>query len=114
EKLEILWKGNVIRTIPAPPGSRHLAADFEADAGQSGWFAARAIEIPTETVRFAHTSPVYVRVGDDRGIVPQDAAFFVPIMDRAIAAFQSDPGFQSPADRDAMVSIFQQARTVYE
>lgn len=64
-------------------------------------------------MRFAHTSPVYVRVGNDLGIVPEDAAFFVDSMDRAIAFLQSVPGFHSPADRDAMVSMFRQARAVY-
>jgi hypothetical protein len=113
EKLEVLWKGKVIKTVAAPPGSHHLAADFDADANQTGWFAARAFEKPTETVGFAHTSPVYVRAGDDRGIVPEDAAFFVASLDRAIAFLRSVPGFHSPADRDAMVIEFQQARAVY-
>jgi hypothetical protein len=113
EKLEVLWKGTVIKTVAAPPGSHQLAMDFEAEANQTGWFAARAFESPTETVRFAHTSPVYVRMGNDRGIVPEDAAFFVDSMGRAIAFLQSVPGFHSPADRDAMASMFQQARAVY-
>jgi len=114
EKLEVLWKGKVIKKVAAPPTSHQLSVDFEADTNQTGWFAARAFEKPTETVRFAHTSPVYVRVGDDHGIVPGDAAFFVTSMDRAIAFLQSLPGFHSPADRDAMVNTFQQARAVYE
>jgi len=114
EKLEVLWKGKVIKMVAAPPTSHQLSVDFEADTNQTGWFVARAFEKPTETVRFAHTSPVYVRVGDDRGIVPEDAAFFVTSMDRAIAFLQSLPGFHSPADRDVMVNTFQQARAVYE
>jgi hypothetical protein len=100
--------------VAAPPGSKQLSADFAADTNQMGWFAARAFEKPTETVRFAHTSPVCVRAGDDRGIVPEDAAFFVASMDRSIAFLQSLPGFHSPADRDAMLSMFQQARAVYQ
>jgi len=114
EKLEVLWKGHVIKTVAAPPRAHSLTADFESEANQTGWFAARAFEMPTETVRFAHTSPVYVRVGSERGIIPEDAAFFVASMDRAITFLESDPGFHSPADRDAMMSMFQQARSVYE
>jgi hypothetical protein len=113
EKLEVIWRGKVIRTINAPPGSHRIAADFEADANQTGWFAARAFEKPAVTVRFAHTSPVYVRVGDDRGIVSQDADYFVASMDQAIAFFKSAAGFRSPTERDAMLSMFKQAREVY-
>ena len=114
EKLEVVWKGKVIKTVVAPPGSHQLEADFTADADQTGWFAARAFEKPTETVRFAHTSPVYVRAGDDRGIVPEDAAVFVASLDRAIAFLQTLPGFKTSVDRATMMDMFQKARAVYE
>jgi hypothetical protein len=83
-------------------------------ASESGWFVARAFEKPTETVRFAHTSPVYIRVGRDPGIVDEDANFFLDWMDREIKFFTTVPGFRREADRRAMVEIFREARTVYE
>ena len=57
DRLEVILNGKTIRSIE---GSGKLEADFTVDVGHSGWFAARAFEKPDRTVRFAHTSPVYV------------------------------------------------------
>jgi hypothetical protein len=114
ERLEIIWKGEVIKSATAPPHSHHLQANFDVHVKRSGWFAARAFEKPTATVRFAHTSPVYIHVGLDHGVVPADARFFVSWLDHEIKFYEGSPDFRSPADRDAMLATFRRARDVYE
>jgi hypothetical protein len=114
ERLEIIWKGEVIKSVTAPPHSRRLQVNFDVQMNGSGWFAARAFEQPTASVRFAHTSPVYIRVGSDRGVVPADAQFFISWLDREIKSYEGSPDFRSPADRDAILATFRSARDVYE
>jgi hypothetical protein len=114
DRLEILWKGNVVKQVTAPLDAHNLSADIAIPAAHTGWIVARAFEKPTETVRFAHTSPVYVQVGDDHGIVPEDAEFFLQLMDGEIKFYQNLSGFRTVADRQAMVNMFQKARAVYE
>jgi len=110
DRLEVVFKG---RTIHTERGSGKISADFTADVRETGWFAARAFEQVDHTVRFAHTSPVYVEVGGDKGVVREDARFFIDWIDREIAFYKALPGFRKPADREAMLALFTQARKVY-
>ncbi len=113
DRLEILWKGKVVKDVTAPPGAHKLTADLAIPVTHTGWIVARAFEKPTDTVRFAHTSPVYVRVGNDPGIVAEDAEYFVRLMDDEIKFYENLSGFHTDADRQAMVNMFRKARAVY-
>jgi hypothetical protein len=110
DRLEVIFKGRITRTLR---GTGKLAADFSVDVRETGWFAARAFEKPDRTVRFAHTSPVYVEIGGQTGIVREDAQFFIDWIDREIAFYRDLPGFREPADRNAMLALFTAARQVY-
>lgn len=112
-KLEILWKGKVVKRVIAAPNTDKLSADIVFTVPGTGWFVARAFEKPTKTVQFAQTSPVYVQVGHDRGIVPDDARFFVRLMDREIRHYLNISGFRTAADRQAMLNMYERARAVY-
>jgi len=114
ERLEVVWKGKVIKSVVALPGEHRLVADLQVPASETGWFVARAFEKPSESVRFAHTSPVYVRVGRSSGIIPEDARYFITMMDHEIEFYGNVSGFRSEADREAMVDMFQKARRIYE
>jgi hypothetical protein len=136
DRLEIIWSGQVVKTIRASGGSRELHVEYEFDAQRSGWFAARVFEKPAPAIemdvqktgwlslrvsekpaqasRFAHTSPIYVRVGNDPGLVPEDAKFFLDWIDREIEFYKNLKIFRSEAERVAMLSLFRLARPVYE
>lgn len=114
DRLEIIWKGKVVKTMPASGESSNLRVRFEFDAKESGWVAARAFEGPGRVIRFAHTSPVYVKVGEDPGIVPEDARFFLSWIDRETKFYERLPGFRSEGDRQMMLDLFRRARRVYE
>jgi hypothetical protein len=114
DRLEILWKGELVKRVIAPPNAHELSADIVFKVPRTGWFVARAFEKPTKTVQFAHSSPVYVQVGHDRGIVPQDADYFVTLMDREAKFYRHISSFRTAADRQAMVDMFKKARAVYE
>jgi hypothetical protein len=113
DKLEIVWKGQVIKSVTATTADSKLAADAEVDANETGWVAARAFEKSSPSIRFAQTSPVYVQVGTSRGIVAEDVKFFLNWLDREIEFYKRQPGFKTEFDRQAMLEFFRQARAVY-
>ena len=111
DRLEVIFKGKTVRTVM---GAGKLVIDLNADIAEAGWFAARAFERPDRTVRFAHTSPVYVQVPGRTGVVAEDARFFIDWIDREIAFYAGLPGFREPAHREGMLALFRSARQVYE
>jgi hypothetical protein len=113
DRLEIVWKGRVVKTVKASDHALSLSADFETDAQETGWFAARALEKPTETARFAHTSPVYVQVGSDGGLVPDDAKYLLALVESQIKLSETARGYRSEANRQAMLAFFRKAAAVY-
>jgi len=113
DRLEIIWKGHIVKTVKANDNVQSLNADFEMDAQESGWFAARAFEQPTETVRFAHTSPVYVQVGGDGGLVADDAKYLLALVERQVKFCETTSRFRNEADRQAMLAFFRKAVAVY-
>jgi hypothetical protein len=60
ERVEILAGGKVVRTLKPGPGNSELKASFRIPVSGGDWIAARCFERNPQTVRFAHTSPVYV------------------------------------------------------
>jgi hypothetical protein len=144
DRLEIVWKGKVVKTVAAKKGSFKLKTDFEFHPKESGWFAARVFEKPSQTLpvpnshpvlvggyqpiedvsrhgfaveptpHFAHTSPVFVQVGTDDGVVPDDAKFFIAWIDREISVFQTVSGFRIESDRQQALTMLREGRSVYE
>lgn len=93
--------------------AQSLGADLEVGGESSGWFAARAFEKPAETVRFAHTSPVYVQVGRDNGFVPDAAKYLLALIEQQIKFCETSAHFRSEADRQEMLAFFRKAEAVY-
>lgn len=114
DRVEIIFKGRVVKSVNVGAGSRRLSAELELPVNETGWVAARAFERPGETVRFAQTSPVYVKIGEDRGIVRDDAKFFIDWIDIQMDHYRREPGFRSPEHREAMLDYFTRAREIYK
>jgi hypothetical protein len=114
DRLEVLFKGQVIRTIAEPDERGILTVDFDFDVTDTGWFAARSFEPAGRTIRFAHTSPVYVRLGNRSGVVPADARFFLQWIDREMDHYRKEPRFRKPEERAEMLKFFEKARAVYQ
>jgi hypothetical protein len=119
ERVEVIYRGRVVRTLRPPdtPDARdapgRLAAEFDFTPDSDGWIAARAFERPGRTIRFSHTGPVYL----ERGVpasAADDARFFLDWIDREIGLYQASTGFRSEADRAAMLDFFAKGRAVYE
>ncbi|HVN82685.1 MAG TPA: alpha/beta fold hydrolase [Terriglobia bacterium] len=113
DRMEILSEGRVIQTITTLDPQGRLVADFESAVSRSGWVAARCFEPVGQTIRFAHTSPIYVEMKNSSPIVPQDAQYFIHWIDREMEFYRNEPRFSHPEDRAAMLQFFESARDVY-
>jgi hypothetical protein len=85
---------------------------MEQTFAHSGWVAARAFEPAGKTIRFAHTSPIYVDVGIPAPAA-DDAKFFLEWIDREIAFYTANKSFRQRNHEDEMLAFFRQAREVY-
>ena len=56
---------------------------------------------------FAHTSPVYVRHGDERSRTTEDARFWVEWIDKLIAQVNQRGRFDTPERKREVVELFQ-------
>jgi hypothetical protein len=113
DRLEVLFKGRVIKTVNTLDTSGKLAANFETEIRETGWVVARCFERAGKTICFAHTSPVYVRFPDDNGIVAEDARFFIDWIDRELRFYKNETRFRAPEDQTEMLGFFEKARAVY-
>jgi hypothetical protein len=114
DRVEVLFKGRIVHTSREPDSSGKWRARFTREVGESGWFVARCFERAGSTIRFAHTSPIYLRFDGDAGIVAPDAQFLLKWIEREIAFYQAEPGFKEPSHREEMIGLFQKAKAVYE
>ena len=114
DAVQVVWKGKVVKSVSPAHDPTRAVADCEFDANETGWVAARAFERPAASIRFAQTSPVYVQVRNERGIVPEDAKFFIGWIDREMKFYEGYSGFRSDQDRQAMLEMYRKARVVYE
>jgi len=113
DRLEVVAKGRVVKAVSLADSEGRLVADLEMTPSESGWLAARCFERPDATIRFAHTSPIYIQFGDRPSIVAEDARYFIAWIDREVEFYQKESRFRKPQDRAAMLSLFEEARQVY-
>jgi len=113
DRLEVLFRGKVIKAVTGSQSEGKLVIDFESSFDETGWIAARCFEPAGRTIRFAHTSPVYIQVGSRVTKAREDARFFIEWIDREIGFYEREQGFREPRHREAMLALFRKARAVY-
>jgi hypothetical protein len=62
---------------------------------------------------FAHTSPVYVSIGDKPVASADDARFWIAWIDQLIAQVSDRGRFSTPERRKEVVELFRRAQEVY-
>jgi len=86
---------------------------------ESGWCLLRAwsekAEHPVlDIYPYATTSPVYLTVAGAPLSSPEDAAYFVKWIDRVTEAVGQHQGWNSEAEKQAVMKSLTEARAVYE
>ena len=112
DRLEIVAGGRVVHRTSSPDSNGRWIIETDLSFSHNGWVAARCFEPAGSTIRFAHTSPVYVDI-ERPAAAGEDARFFLEWIDREIGFYKAADGFRDPRHRDEMIGFFEAARRVY-
>jgi hypothetical protein len=115
--LEIVRNGKVIATAKGP--ARELRLDHQLALDGPSWVAARVDGefhplVVNDFRLYAHTTPVWLKIGGKRYRDPEAARFFAGWIDRLSAGVRSRGRFANDADRDDVIRLFEQAKAYYE
>jgi len=119
DHLEIVCNGAVAMSIPLNPSSDNVDASGGLNLSHSGWCLLRAwsekSEYPVlDDYPYATTSPIYVQVAGKPAPPAEDAKYFVAWIDRLLANAQTHPGYNSDAEKKAVLDELNAARKIYE
>ena len=112
EKVEIVANGVVVETFAAPPNKTKLETEVVLRSGLYTWVAVRAFTENKDTVRMAHSQPIFFP-----GVwnTSADAAYFVDWIDELIAQTEGDgERFSTPKQREEILDLYREARAFYE
>ncbi len=112
ERVEIVANGRVIKQFEVAPNQISYSTKLVMDSGVHSWVAARCFVKSDDTIRLAHSRPVFLVDGfwDAR----EDAEYFAAWMDELIAQTREDKDrFNSEDERRAMLGIYNDARQFY-
>ena len=88
--------------------------ETEIDMKNFTWLAARCNLQPETTIRFAHTSPLYLTGEKQNWDASEDKAYFVKWIDDLIAQSNADPNrFPNVDQKNEVLGIYNTARAAY-
>jgi TolB protein len=96
DRLEVIYRGRVIRSFRHTSRRGNLVGEFAFAPATDGWLAARVFEKPGRTIRFSHTSPVYLALATPT-TAAEDAEFFLEWIDREMRFYKAWLGFRREA-----------------
>jgi len=114
-QLELVHNGRVIHSVAAQANDDHFSADlqFKLPASESGWIALRipqnAGQNEFDKPLFAHTSPIYLTVNNQR-IFRADVARGLLAEMKASQEFVNEKGtFANATEREAVLRVYRDA-----
>jgi Tol biopolymer transport system component len=119
DHLQIVCNGKVARDLPLAPDRTSAQVGGSIPIETSGWCILRAFSDKAEypildVYPYATTSPIYVTVPGMPLHSPADAAYFVTWMDRLIAAAQTNTSWNTDAEKQSVLTLFEEARKKYD
>ena len=118
DRLEIVGNGAVVASVPLTGDRTAAEATVSVPATGSGWFVLRAHAERSrhpvlDAYPFATTSPVYLTVGGAPVRSPEDARYFLEWVDRLRAFAERHGGWNTEAEKRAVLARLSAARAVY-
>jgi hypothetical protein len=111
DRVEIIANGRLIKQFPGATGRMTFQGEHILSRAGHSWAVARCFARSEETIRLAHSAPIYLPgVWDAR----DDAQFFVQWLDELIAQTRADSRrFAEGAAKNAILELYGQARDIY-
>jgi hypothetical protein len=109
DRIELVANGEVIQWAPAPPGTLDYKAEFKFDAREYTWVAARCFLRTADTIRLAHSSPVFLPGHRD---CRPDAKYYADWVSDLIDKTKTEK-LPPAADRDHLLDLYGQALAFY-
>jgi hypothetical protein len=118
DHLEIVCNGAVAISVPLNSSRDAADASGGLNLSRSGWCVLRAwaekSEYPVlDDYPYATTGAIYVRVAGQPARSPESAKYFMAWIDRLIANAQTHPGYNSDAEKQAVLDELNAARKIY-
>ena len=118
DHLQVICNGEVVRDLKLNGDRETADADDTIPVSRSGWCLLRAwsekAEHPVlDMYPYATTSPIYVTVAGSKPKPAEEAAYFIAWIDRMIDAAQSNPDWNTEAEKRAVLEMLASARKVY-
>jgi TolB protein len=119
DHLQIVCNGKVTRELELRADRTTAYVEGKVPFESSGWCVLRAFSDKAEypildLYPYATTSPVYVNMVGAPLHSPEDAAYFVAWMERLISAAHSSAAWNTDAEKQIVLAMFEQARQKYE
>ncbi len=119
DHLQIVCNGKVERELDLSSDRTTAYVEGKLPLESSGWCVLRAFSDKAEypildLYPYATTSPVYVNMAGAPLHNTEDAAYFVAWMERLVAAVQSSAAWNTAAEKQAVLAMFEEARQKYE
>jgi len=118
DHFEIVCNGEVVRDLKLDPARDSADIRGTLPVKQSGWCLLRAwsdrAEYPVlDMYPYATTSPIYINVFNSSPKPKKDADYFIAWIDRLIQAADSNPDWNTPAEKHSVAKLLNYARMVY-
>ena len=113
-KLEVVFNGDVIKTVEASEGEDSIREELELPIAGSGWIIARVFWAEDYPIKFAHTSPIYVTVPGHPLDSSEDAAYYARWIQHRIEWNKTDKGFRQEEHRLEVEKQLRKALAVFE
>ena len=119
DHLQIVCNGKVASELSIDRHNNSVHADGSILIDSSGWcvlraFSDQAVFPILDIYPYATTSPIYVTVPGRPLHSPEDAAYFAKWIDRLIAAAQSNTSWNTDAEKQSVLTMFEDAKRKYE
>jgi len=111
-KIEIVHNGRVVAAEHAKKGAKSLQATAKIKAESSGWIAARCSGVPGHPAGYvaAHTSPIYLKLGDTRLFDAPAAEHMLALVEGGIEYLNTIATVFDEPSRKRMVKVYQEAQ----
>lgn len=110
--IEIVHDGRVVAAERGGPGVKQLRALAKVSVACSGWLAARCTGLEGDPAGYlaAHTSPIYLKVGDTRAFDGPAARHMLALVEGGIEYLNTLATVFDEASRRRLVKLFREAQ----